>query len=68
MGGGGSSISQIPRSVALSCQFDLVPLCLLPGQWWVSVGMDNLVSIYSMPRGTLQFQVLWRPGGGAGGA
>ncbi|XP_015422511.1 PREDICTED: transducin-like enhancer protein 6 [Myotis davidii] len=27
------------------------------GQWWVSVGMDNLVSIYSMPRGTLQFQV-----------
>ncbi|XP_045445266.1 transducin-like enhancer protein 6 [Pipistrellus kuhlii] len=27
------------------------------GQWWVSVGMDTLVSIYSMPTGTLQFQV-----------
>ncbi|XP_054574337.1 transducin-like enhancer protein 6, partial [Eptesicus fuscus] len=27
------------------------------GQWWVSVGMDNLVSIYSMPTGTMQFQV-----------
>uniref|UniRef100_G1PNJ1 TLE family member 6, subcortical maternal complex member n=1 Tax=Myotis lucifugus TaxID=59463 RepID=G1PNJ1_MYOLU len=27
------------------------------GQWWVSVGMDNLVSIYGMPTGTVQFQV-----------
>ncbi|KAM5308962.1 transducin-like enhancer protein 6 isoform 2-T2 [Glossophaga mutica] len=27
------------------------------GQWWVSVGMDNLVSIYSMPAGTTVFQV-----------
>ncbi|XP_016077669.1 PREDICTED: transducin-like enhancer protein 6 [Miniopterus natalensis] len=27
------------------------------GQWWVSVGMDNLVSIYSMPTGTMVFQV-----------
>ncbi|XP_053773839.1 transducin-like enhancer protein 6 isoform X2 [Desmodus rotundus] len=26
------------------------------GQWWVSVGMDNLVSIYSMPTGTMVFQ------------
>lgn len=58
---------RFPRSVALSCQFDLVPLCLLPGQWWVSVGMDNLVSIYSMPSGNMQFQVPWRPGGGGEG-
>nr|XP_025716834.1 transducin-like enhancer protein 6 [Callorhinus ursinus] len=27
------------------------------GQWWVSVGMDNLVSIYGMPAGTMVFQV-----------
>nr|XP_019599488.1 PREDICTED: transducin-like enhancer protein 6 isoform X2 [Rhinolophus sinicus] len=27
------------------------------GQWWVSVGMDNLVSIYSMPTGSMVFQV-----------
>ncbi|XP_045687308.1 transducin-like enhancer protein 6 isoform X1 [Phyllostomus hastatus] len=27
------------------------------GQWWVSVGMDNLVSIYSMPTGAMVFQV-----------
>ncbi|KAF6307294.1 TLE family member 6, subcortical maternal complex member [Rhinolophus ferrumequinum] len=27
------------------------------GQWWVSVGMDNLVSIYSMPTGYMVFQV-----------
>ncbi|KAM7140622.1 transducin-like enhancer protein 6 isoform 1-T1 [Molossus nigricans] len=27
------------------------------GQWWVSVGMDSLVSIYSMPAGAMVFQV-----------
>ncbi|XP_066109482.1 transducin-like enhancer protein 6 isoform X7 [Saccopteryx bilineata] len=27
------------------------------GQWWVSVGMDNLVSIYSMPTGAKVLQV-----------
>ncbi|XP_039695126.1 transducin-like enhancer protein 6 isoform X4 [Pteropus medius] len=27
------------------------------GQWWVSVGMDNLASIYSMPKGAVVFQV-----------
>ncbi|XP_046300110.1 transducin-like enhancer protein 6 isoform X4 [Marmota monax] len=27
------------------------------GQWWVSVGMDNLVSVHSMPTGALVFQV-----------
>ncbi|XP_034854077.1 transducin-like enhancer protein 6 [Mirounga leonina] len=27
------------------------------GQWWVSVGMDDLVSIYGMPVGTMVFQV-----------
>ncbi|XP_023502152.2 transducin-like enhancer protein 6 isoform X3 [Equus caballus] len=27
------------------------------GQWWVSVGMDDLVSIYSMPTGTMVFQI-----------
>ncbi|XP_034513351.1 transducin-like enhancer protein 6 isoform X4 [Ailuropoda melanoleuca] len=27
------------------------------GQWWVSVGMDDLASIYSMPAGTVVFQV-----------
>ncbi|XP_012584875.1 PREDICTED: transducin-like enhancer protein 6 [Condylura cristata] len=27
------------------------------GQWWVSVGTDNLVSVYSMPTGTKVFQV-----------
>nr|XP_054360013.1 transducin-like enhancer protein 6 [Mirounga angustirostris] len=27
------------------------------GQWWVSVGMDDLVSIYGMPAGTMVFQV-----------
>ncbi|ELR61751.1 Transducin-like enhancer protein 6, partial [Bos mutus] len=27
------------------------------GQWWVSVGTDNLVSIFSMPAGTLALQV-----------
>ncbi|XP_029773225.1 transducin-like enhancer protein 6 isoform X2 [Suricata suricatta] len=27
------------------------------GQWWVSVGMDDLVGVYSMPAGTLEFQV-----------
>uniref|UniRef100_A0A8D2KFN0 TLE family member 6, subcortical maternal complex member n=1 Tax=Urocitellus parryii TaxID=9999 RepID=A0A8D2KFN0_UROPR len=26
------------------------------GQWWVSVGMDNLVSVHSMPTGALVFQ------------
>lgn len=28
-----------------------------PGQWWVSVGMDDLVGVYSMPAGTMEFQV-----------
>ncbi|KAF0887340.1 TLE6 protein, partial [Crocuta crocuta] len=27
------------------------------GQWWVSVGMDDLVGVYSMPAGTMEFQV-----------
>ncbi|KAI4541482.1 hypothetical protein MG293_008624 [Ovis ammon polii] len=27
------------------------------GQWWVSVGTDNLVSIFSMPTGTMAVQV-----------
>ncbi|XP_045845865.1 transducin-like enhancer protein 6 isoform X2 [Meles meles] len=27
------------------------------GQWWVSVGTDDLVSIYGMPAGTVVFQV-----------
>ncbi|KAM5187469.1 transducin-like enhancer protein 6 [Callospermophilus lateralis] len=27
------------------------------GQWWVSVGMDNLVGVHSMPTGALVFQV-----------
>ncbi|KAG3280758.1 transducin like enhancer of split 6, transcript variant X3 [Ictidomys tridecemlineatus] len=27
------------------------------GQWWVSVGMDDLVSVHSMPTGALVFQV-----------
>ncbi|XP_032739351.1 transducin-like enhancer protein 6 [Lontra canadensis] len=27
------------------------------GQWWVSVGTDDLVSIYGMPAGTMVFQV-----------
>ncbi|KAL6063168.1 hypothetical protein STEG23_037820 [Scotinomys teguina] len=27
------------------------------GQWWVSVGMDDLVTIHSMPMGTKLFQV-----------
>ncbi|XP_045656026.1 transducin-like enhancer protein 6 isoform X2 [Ursus americanus] len=27
------------------------------GQWWVSVGLDDPVSIYSMPAGTVVFQV-----------
>ncbi|KAF5915671.1 hypothetical protein HPG69_005606, partial [Diceros bicornis minor] len=27
------------------------------GQWWVSVGMDDLVSICSMPTGTMVFQI-----------
>ncbi|XP_054549020.1 transducin-like enhancer protein 6 isoform X2 [Talpa occidentalis] len=27
------------------------------GRWWVSVGMDNLISVYSMPTGTKVFQV-----------
>ncbi|XP_055285099.1 transducin-like enhancer protein 6 isoform X3 [Moschus berezovskii] len=27
------------------------------GQWWVSVGTDNLVSIFSMPMGTMAVQV-----------
>ncbi|KAG8519133.1 Transducin-like enhancer protein 6 [Galemys pyrenaicus] len=27
------------------------------GQWWVSVGMDSLVSVYGMPAGTKVFQV-----------
>ncbi|KAL1783773.1 transducin-like enhancer protein 6 isoform X1 [Sigmodon hispidus] len=27
------------------------------GQWWVSVGMDNLVTIHSMPMGAKLFQV-----------
>ncbi|XP_014651441.1 PREDICTED: transducin-like enhancer protein 6 [Ceratotherium simum simum] len=27
------------------------------GQWWVSVGMDDLVSICSMPMGTVVFQI-----------
>ncbi|XP_032161587.1 transducin-like enhancer protein 6 isoform X4 [Mustela erminea] len=27
------------------------------GQWWVSVGTDDLVSIYGMPGGTVVFQV-----------
>ncbi|XP_057565997.1 transducin-like enhancer protein 6 [Hippopotamus amphibius kiboko] len=27
------------------------------GQWWVSVGMDNLVSVFSMPTGTPVLQI-----------
>lgn len=53
----GASLFQIPRGLPSAASFDPVPLCLLPGQWWVSVGMDNLVSIYSMPKGTMVFQV-----------
>lgn len=38
----------------------------IPGQWWVSVGMDDLVSIYGMPAGTMVFQVPLRARRGAG--
>nr|XP_060482514.1 transducin-like enhancer protein 6 [Panthera onca] len=31
------------------------------GQWWVSVGTDDLVGVYSMPAGAVELQV---PGGG----
>lgn len=37
------------------------------GQWWVSVGTDDLVSIYGMPGGIVVFQVPPRARRGAGG-
>ena len=47
-----SVLQCLPRQLC-----DWAPLCLFPGQWWVSVGTDNLVSIFSMPTGTLAVQV-----------
>lgn len=58
--GGSLRVPDPPGGSPSAASFDPVPLRLLPGQWWVSVGMDNLVSIYSMPRGAVVFQVLGR--------
>ncbi|XP_062966032.1 transducin-like enhancer protein 6 [Cynocephalus volans] len=50
--------SGCPKRVAGRKDFTILSLKFSPsGQWWVSVGMDNMVSVYSMPRGTLMFQV-----------
>ncbi|XP_008587140.1 PREDICTED: transducin-like enhancer protein 6 [Galeopterus variegatus] len=47
-----------PKRVAGRKDFTILGLKFSPsGQWWVSVGMDDMVSVYSMPRGTLVFQV-----------
>lgn len=64
--GGEWGLPLFPRSPqwVRGTSFDLAPLCLFPGQWWVSVGMDNLVSIYSMPTGAMVFQVPGRAGWG----
>ena len=62
---GATSASQTPRGPALRCRFppQTGPFRLLPGQWWVSVGTDDLVGIYSMPAGAVELQV---PRGGGG--
>lgn len=56
---GGSLFPRSPgvQPSAASFPYDRTPLCLLPGQWWVSVGTDNLVSVFSMPMGTTVVQV-----------